>query len=186
MGPEYPVLVDEAEPDFETLDAGGHRSDDPGRWRRWAVAALAFGLGIAAGVLPSAGNGPGGSGLAVSAGQLHVNGSIRATAADSAIVPITVALHADGTGDVEVLELRPVGWSSGRVSMVPRSVTIVAGQWRNVAGTVAIDCTSPRPQVPGAVRVRLRTGEVGPTTAVLPLPTLAKELIQSWRAYCER
>jgi hypothetical protein len=174
--------------EFE-LDVVARRGDDRPplssttlhQWRAWVVLVLAFGLGLAAGSLPSQ------SGADASAepktllvaGQASVNGAVDP---DSGMVPLLVALRTAGTHDVEVLGGRPVGWP-GQVGAARRAQTVSAGYWRNVSTAIRLDCGQVPPSAPTEIEVRIRT-DAGDSSVIVPLPRPMRDLAEAWQAFC--
>lgn len=188
------ALLDEVPPhdsDHGTLDLtdGAQLTSDRAeaarpRWRSWGALAAAFGLGLVLASRPFADAASLEPPVQIAGGQVSVNGATRPHTPTTATVPITVSLHAGAESDVDVLEVQPVGWPQALTALAGQPVTIPAGEWRNVAAAVAVDCGQPRPAAAGAVEVRLRTEHVDTTTMLLPLPTHALDLAAAWRGFC--
>lgn len=171
------------------LDVVARRVDDraqrPGRtalrWRSWVALVLAFGLGLAAGAVPSQSGDLASAEPAASliAGQASVSGPVDP---DSGVVPLQVALRTASTHDAEVLAVHVGGWP-GQVGAVRRVETVSAGYWRNVSSAVRVDCRLPQPSAPTEVEVHIRTG-AGNESVIIPLPRQMRDLVEAWQGFC--
>lgn len=148
-------------------------------WRAWVALTVMVVLSAATGSAMSH-DSPADPQAQVIAGQAGVTGTVERLRADVGTVPLVVSLYATGTGDLEAITVRPVGWETASPS---EPVTVTPGRWRTIASTIWLDCRQPEPPPATRVEVHVRT-DAGDSTAIVPLPRPVRDLAQRWREFC--
>lgn len=184
--------------DYEVLDLGNRRRTDPGRrprdlpplhigaeeppgeppdspmppWRRLAGVAAVFVVGAAAGAYVWNAREEAAE-LAAAAEEAHlVAGPIEGGEwSGGDIQRFTVALLNAGQRDVEVLSVRPAGWTTPDDDESPPQMA-PAGKWTRIRMATVPDCEAPTPDAL-EVRVRTEARESAVTVSLAPGGVLA-------------
>jgi len=199
-------VTEPRENDYEILDLGSRRRTDTGRqprdlppmhlgaeqpageppgstmppWRRLAGIAAVFVVGAAAGAFLWNARDEAAE-LAAAAEEAHlIAGSIEGGSwAGEEVQRFTVAMLNAGPRDVEVLSVRPVGWTlpSGNEN---RPQTAATGEWTSIRMATVPDCEAPTPD---ELEVRVRT-EARESAVTLQLPPGGSVLAGVHQAVC--
>jgi hypothetical protein len=177
--------------EYEILDLGKRRRADTGReprelppmrlgdesseqpespippWRRIAGAAAIFTVGAVAGAYLWNAREDAAELAAAGAATELVAGRVEGgTWAGDPLQRFTVAMLNAGPRDVEVLSVRPEGWTLPPGDQAAEPQTAPAGQWTSIRMSTLPDCEAPTPQ---ALEVRVRT-EARESAVTVPLP----------------
>lgn len=131
-------------------------------WHRWAVLAIAFVAGVAAGGYGWYAGEEAGDAGRVELVALHMFGEVFDAVEQSRLL---VDLHNAGARDVTVLQLRTPGWSDAP-DVTAREIAIKAGESGRMVVSGAPRCESG---VPESIEAEVRT-DAGESTVVIPLP----------------
>jgi hypothetical protein len=179
--------------EYEILDLGKRRRADTGReprelppmrlgddgvtseqpespvppWRRIAGVAAIFTVGAVAGAYLWNAREDAAELAAAGAATELVAGRVEGgTFPGVSVQRFTVAMLNAGPRDVEVLSVRPEGWTLPRGDLAAGPQTTPAGEWTSIRMSTVPDCDAPTPQ---ALEVRVRT-EARESAVTVPLP----------------